>query len=222
MLIVKKTHKVAVMKKDNPIDGNWDKSQWKDVEALPIANYMGKVPSFSPVVNAKIAVDDEAIYVIFRVEDCFIRCLTNEINGPVWEDSCVEFFFAPDTGLPENYFNLEMNCGGTPLMHYNAPDREMVVIPPEEIKMIQIFHTMPEIIDPEITVPTTWINEYRIPFKLIEKYADISKPTGNTLWHANFYKIAENNSNPHYMTWSFVKNDTPNFHLPKYFGDLYV
>lgn len=203
------------------IDGNWDKPQWKNIKAVEIINYMGALPKFRPVVKAKMMYDDENIYVIFQVKDQFVRCLTKEYNGPVWEDSACEFFFSPDSGFPEKYFNLEMNCGGTPLMHYNMiPRKESKQLDIADIKKIEIAHSLPQIIDPEMSNPVTWTLEYRIPLVMLEKYSGVTRPGKGVEWRANFYKIAENNSNRHYITWSFIENPKPDFHKPQFFGKL--
>lgn len=202
-------------------DGDWNKAQWQEANAALITNYMGTVPKFRPVASSKVMYDKESLYVIFNVHDRFIRCITKEINGPVWEDSCVEFFFAPEITKPERYFNLEINCGGTPLMHFNKiAGKETTILDPADIKMIEIAHSLPVTTDPEITDPVNWTIEYRIPLALLEKYSQVTRPEPGIEWKANFYKIAENNSNPHYMTWSVVKNEVPNFHLPQFFGVL--
>jgi hypothetical protein len=209
------------LKQPGRIDGNWNKSQWDRIPALSVSNFMGKIPSFKPEVFAKLMYDDENIYAIFIVKDRFVRCLTTIINGPVWKDSCVEFFFSPDAGLPNNYFNLEVNCGGTPLMHFNTfPDSGPHILSAMDISSIEIAHSMPPVVDPELTGPVIWTLEYRIPLATIRKYAFVSQPAKGVSWKANFYKIAENNSNPHYMTWSPVLNAEPNFHLPQFFGTL--
>lgn len=203
------------------IDGNWEKTQWQGIEALNITNYMGAVPGFHPEVKAKIMYDNDNVYVIFQVKDKYVRCVTNKYNGPVFRDACVEFFFAPDSSAHESYFNLETNCGGTALMEYHrVPKIETKSIPVEDIKTIEMAHSLPEFIDPEMTDPVTWTLEYRIPLTLLEKHASITRPAKGVVWRANLYKIAENNSNPHYITWSVVKNDKPNFHLPQFFGKL--
>jgi hypothetical protein len=150
-----------------------------------------------------------------------VRCITNEINGPVWEDACVEFFFSPDTSYPRRYFNLEINCGGTPLMHYNTiPGEDIRILEPGDIEKIEIAHSLPRKIDPEITEPVSWTVEYRIPLLMLEKYSAITPPGPGITWKGNFYKCAENSSNPHFMTWSFVDNPEPDFHLPQFFGEL--
>jgi hypothetical protein len=149
------------------------------------------------------------------VQDRYVRIITKDIGGQVWKDSAVEFFFSPDASMPLNYFNLEMNAGGTPLLGNRA--KKPVV---EDIKQIEIAHSLPQIVDPEITEPVTWTLEYRIPLAMVEKYANVTRPKKGVEWRANFYKIAEITSNPHYITWSVLPNDRPNFHRPQYFGIL--
>ncbi len=203
------------------IDGDWNKPQWLKSKAVAIGNHMGYEPKFRPSAQAKMMYDNENLYVIFLVRDRYVRCITKDINGPVWEDACVEFFFSPDVGFPERYFNLEINCGGTPLMHYNIiPGENITVLKVKDIKMIEIAHSMPQIIDPEITDPITWTVECRIPLVMLKKYSRITYPEPGINWKANFYKIAENSSNSHYLTWSPVENKEPNFHLPQYFGQI--
>jgi hypothetical protein len=214
-------YKVSRLSGPMKIDGDWQKQEWQKRDSVNIINYMGKIPVFQPVVKAKMMYDDENLYVIFKVNDRYIRCITSDVNGPVWEDSCVEFFFSPDTNFPLRYFNLEVNCGGTPLMHYNiVPGKNKRVLDVSNIKMVEIAHSLPQIIDPEISDNITWTVEYRIPLVLPEKHSAVTHPKPGVEWRANFYKIAENNSNPHYITWAPVDNPVPNFHLPEFFGRL--
>ena len=93
-------------------------------------------------------------------------------------------------------------------------------LPPEVLKRIEIAHSLPEFIDPEIEELTIWTLEYKLPLELLKKYAAIDEPKKGTVWHGNFYKIAENNSNPHYITWSKIGGVKPDFHQPEFFGKL--
>jgi hypothetical protein len=220
---MKKTsiYNVSKLKQSMKIDGNWEKPQWQNIKAIDINNNLGDIPKFRPFVQAKMMYDDENIYVIFSVKDRYVHCVAHDFNGSIWEDSCVEFFFSPDTSLPGKYFNLEINCGGTPLMHYNiVPRKEYKILETEDIKKIEIAHSLPQKVDPEITEPVTWTIEYRIPIAILEKYSNITHPKHGIIWRANFYKIADKTSNPHYLTWSKIHAIQPDFHLPQFFGTL--
>ncbi|MFC2158292.1 carbohydrate-binding family 9-like protein [Acidobacteriota bacterium] len=203
------------------IDARWDKSPWSEVQALPISRYMGDKPAHIPHVQAKVLWDKEAIYVIFRVEDNYVRAVTTRYQGPVYRDSCVEFFFTPGTDISFGYFNLEVNCGGTALFNFQKKPREDVVsIPEEDFQKIVIAHTMPKKVEPEIESPVVWAVEYRIPYKILKEYTDVTPPSPGVEWRANFYKCADLTSHPHWLTWSPVNFPRPNFHLPEFFGTL--
>ena len=90
----------------------------------------------------------------------------------------------------------------------------------EDFANIEIAHSMPEIVDPEITEPTTWTVEYRLPFSILKNYADVVMPASGETWRANFYKCADATSQPHWLTWAPVEFSRPNFHLPEFFGTL--
>lgn len=221
LLNAQEVYEVVKAKQPVKIDADWNKKQWKKVKPVTITNYMGQVPGFKPEAQVKVAYDKDNIYVIFRVKDKFVRCITNRNNGPVFRDSAVEFFFAPDAKAPLRYFNLETNCGGTALFQYHTVARtESKRISSEEIDLVEIAHSLPEIIDPEIAEEVTWTIEYRLPIALLQKYSAITAPEKGVEWKANFYKIAENTSNPHYITWSKVDRPRPDFHVPEYFGRL--
>ena len=214
---------VSRLRKSMQIDSNWDKPQWKNIKAIEIGNFMAKHPAFKPAMQAKMMYDDKYVYVIFQVRDSAVRCITKEINGPVWEDNAVEFFFSPDENFPLKYFNLEINCGGVPLMHYNAvASREITDLKPEEIKKIEIAHSYTPVNDKEIPGPLTWTVEYKIPLAMLEKYSQVTHPAKGVTWRANFYKIAHKSSDPHYASWNLVNIDPKDveMHLPEYFGVL--
>jgi hypothetical protein len=54
----------------------------------------------------------------------------------------------------------------------------------------------------------------------MEKYSTFVKPAPGVKWRANLYKCADATSHPHWLTWSKVDYNRPNFHLPDYFGEL--
>ncbi len=203
------------------VNADWEKSPWTSIQAINIENQMGDDPKFRPRTEVKMAYNADNIFVIFKVDDRFVRSVIEEANGPVYGDACVEFFFAPDALQPLKYFNLEVNCGGTPLMHYvTKPREEFYKLKSNELDQLEIVHSMPDVVDPEMVEPVTWTLAYRIPLVMLEGIVKIDRPGPGVSWRANFYKTANTNSNPHYFTWSPVEFPKPNFHLPEYFGTI--
>lgn len=203
------------------INSVWDKDPWNDIPSLQLNNYMGDKPGHRPDVHTKVAYDENAVYVIFHVDDQFVRCVVDEYQGPVYTDSCVEFFFVPSGDISNGYFNLEVNCGGTALFHFqNERGVDRVRIPEAAFKKIELAASMPRIVDPEITDPVIWTIEYRIPFDILAQFTTVIQPAPGVEWRANFYKIGDRTSHPHWLTWSYVDHPRPDFHRPEFFGTL--
>lgn len=200
------------------LNGDWNCSPCQKANILELNNYMGDKPDHFPKTQVKLLYDDDNIYVFFKVEDQYIRAVADKTHGNVWQDSCVEFFFTPSEDMPKGYFNLETNCDGTLLMHYGGKMPERKPLDIADCEKIEIYHSLPKIVEPEISEPTTWVLQYKLPLEILNKYCSIDKPASGVKWRANFYKCADKTSHPHWLTWSPVDNPTPNFHLPQYFG----
>ena len=214
-------YQVQRISKAFKIDADWDKDPWINIESLSLLNFMGDEPTHKPAVQAKVAYDDQALYVIFRVKDQYVRATRTKHQQGVFKDSCVEFFFSPADHSDDGYFNLEMNCGGTMLFHHQKePRTDHILISDEDIARIEVAHSLPSVVDPEIQAPTTWTVEYRIPFNILQKYHDLTPPISGSIWRGNFYKCADESSHPHWLTWAPIDFPRPNFHLPEFFGML--
>lgn len=208
--------------KDNPqIDADWNKPAWKEVSPLTLEYYMGDEPVHQPLTQVKIAYDDRALYLIWRVEDRFVRARHTRHGQDVYKDSCVEFFFTPGGDpVKRGYFNLETNCAGAKLFGVHVQEGPGGRFTAEEFSSISTATSLQGPIDPEIAGPTTWTLEYRIPFDILEKRTKLEPPAPGVKWRANFYKCADQSSHPHWLTWSPVTNPEPDFHLPKFFGTI--
>jgi hypothetical protein len=218
---MKQLYKVKRVNDKIEINGDWNKDVWNQTTSLEIANDNKWEMNYKPKTEVNLLYDDSFIYLIYRIEDQFVKCVTDKINGPVWRDGCVEFFFSPNVKEPDKYFNLEINCGGTALMSYKKiPKVEKISVSEDDIKQIKIFSSMPGIIEKEITEPVTWVLELALPIKILQNYSDISLPRTGIKWKANFYKCAENNSHPHWLSWTEINSDKPNYHQPLFFGEI--
>jgi hypothetical protein len=198
----------------------WDNSFWLDVEPINIALYMGDKPTHFPKVQAKLCYDDKSIYVIFRVEDRYVRAVAQKWHDRVCQDSCVEFFFTPGKDISKGYFNAEVNCGGIMLCRHQIRFGSGNLLAPEDCERFDIHTTLQKQIVNEITTPVTWSVEYNIPYDVLEKYAAVVRPKSGMTWLANLYKCADATSHPHWLTWSRIDHPTPKFHYPEFFGTL--
>ena len=205
------------------LEGDWDGPIWRRAETGLVGHYLQNSSAHHPKVQFRVLYDAARVYVLFRVEDRFVRCVETEFNGSVCRDSCTEFFVEPVPG--RGYFNFEVNCGGTMLCYYvedptPAPEgfRRSTPLTPGEGAQVGIYHSLPSLVEPEITEPVTWFNELHIPLALLEGHVGpLGDPAGQ-VWRANLYKCGDQTSHPHWGTWAPIEG--PSFHVPQYFAPL--
>lgn len=201
---------------------DWDKAPWKNTQAYLLTHYMGERPSHFPQTRVKLVYDSDALYLMFQVQDQYVRAQALRDQDPVCQDSCVEFFFIPHSDKSLGYFNLEINCGGTLLFHFQKEPRKNPVVLSEQIcRKMNRFHSLPKTVDPEIKTPVQWEVGCRIPFDLLTPFARVVKPGPGAVWQVNFYKCADKSSHPHWLTWAPVDHPVPDFHRPGCFGRLH-
>ncbi len=206
-------------------DADWDDPAWAAAATLEVADFHPKSSDHRPRTRVRALHEPDGLHVAFRVEDRFVRCVRTQFQSSVCLDSCVEFFFwpRPDAG----YFNFELNCGGTLLVHY-YPDvappppgqwRKGVHLPAESGRRVRISHSMPEVVEPEIAEPVTWSLRFFLPYEILEEQAGPVRPAPGGEWRGNFYKCGDETSHPHWAAWSPI-GETLSFHQPARFGRL--
>jgi hypothetical protein len=168
---------------------------------------------YKPIVSFCIVHDGDCIFLKFFVIEKNIRSVNSEINGPVYEDSCVEFFISFNND--KAYYNLEFNCIGACLAGYGEGRNDRQLLPPEVIKKIRsqavINHGMME-------GNVVWELLLAIPLSIFCHHT-LDTFTGS-VGRGNFYKCGDLLPQPHYITWSNIKAPAPDFHLPDFFDKL--
>ncbi len=216
-------YKVLIAKQPPGINSLWDSAAWRDIPALEVSCYRLESSAHRPRTQCKLLYDQDRIYGIFHVEDKHVRCVRTCFQSEVYKDSCVEFFVQPKaTG---GYFNFEFNCGGALLASYiTDPTRiagrvkKFIELTPEDDLQINRYTNLPPIIEPEITRQITWFLGFSIPFAVLEKHAGTLAEISGQNWRANFYKCGNETSQPHWASWSPLRE--LNFHLPDDFGEI--
>lgn len=136
-----------------------------------------------------------------------------EPNGPVWCDSCMEFFLAPGASAHDGYFNFEMNANGALLLGFCHSDEDMAFcdFPRERIPLTAQVSA------------DRWSLDLTVPFDLVRAYfPDFAPERGMTL-HGNFYKCGDETASPHFGCYFPIDAQAvpePNFHRPAYYGEL--
>ena len=174
-------------------------------------------PVFSYLPDAKfsIAYTNGAILLKYYVEENSIRICTHTTNGPVHEDNCVEFFISFDG--EKEYYNLEFNCIGVCSAAFGKSRNEREWLPVESIAKIRRMSQIRASVEGN-DQQVTWQLTLLIPIDIfIYHKISILK---NRSCKANFYKCGDALPNPHFLSWKFIVADSPDFHLPQFFGEM--
>jgi hypothetical protein len=218
------TYDVSYVPAPPPLNGQWDSPHWAAAPPLDIAHFHPRSSDHRPRVQARLLHSGEALHVLFRVEDRYVRAACTQYGEKVCRDSCVEIFLQP---RPEaGYLNFETNCGGTMLIWY-VTDATPVPgglkasneVPPDAARTIGVFHSLPRHVPRERAEPTEWRLGLAIPFDLLERYVGPLGDLRGQRWRANLFKCADDTSHPHWASWSPIGPEL-NFHQPRHFGEL--
>lgn len=169
--------------------------------------------AYMPHVSFSIAYSNDHIFLKYFVKEKEIRAHANQLQGPVWEDSCVEFFVSFD-GDEKAYYNFEFNCLGNFLAAFGPSKAERKFLDKEVMKRIVTQATIVHHEDDNIQ----WELTAAIPVSsFVHSSIGSLQSTG---CNANFYKCGDLLSDPHFVAWSNIESASPNFHLPEYFGSV--
>ena len=180
---------------------------WESIETVPIDQVMW-TPDAGIRAEGQICHDDENIYVHLKAKEKDIRAENTEPLSPVYEDSCLEFFFMRDGD--DQYFNFEANPNGVLNIQYGLTKADRMSLVREDAE--EYF---------DIKAGRTddgWGICYRIPMVFIHECCpDLS--FSDTI-RANLYKCGNKTAHKHYISWKRVNTTLPNFHEPDAFGTM--
>ena len=194
------------MKKESYTVVKTDKEpDWSKVPVLQIDKVLW-TEDFGIRAQGQLCYSDDALFVHLRAVEKDVRAENTEPLSPVFEDSCLEFFLmivdAP------NYFNFEINPNGCLSIQFgpSKPDRiEIVRADAGEYFNIHRNRT-----------GDGWEVFYQIPLAFFRLFFPDFQFDGEMA--ANFYKCGNKTVHKHYLSWSPIDLEEPNFHCPEYFG----
>ncbi len=168
-----------------------------------------------PAVGFRIGHTEDMVLLKFYVTENSIRALETEVNGKVYQDSCVEFFISMDG---HNYYNFEFNCIGTPHVAWGEGRHGRQHLSPEVVRKIQVRSSLGTAPFDVRTGDFTWELVTLIPASVLVNDPGLS--FAGLAAFANFYKCGDELPEPHFVTWSPVPTPQPDFHRPEFFGKI--
>ena len=191
---------------------------WTDIPSASIDVRPWEYGGFLPPSEAKIAFDGCVFHVFFKAWEKNIRVVTHQSNGPVWEDSCLEFFFNPVPTMDSRYLNFEINAEGVMLLGLGAgrEGRKLLDFDPKTfgIKAEVPLHGSVEWNRAYYTV------SFVIPVSFLETiYGSLDFQIGAVL-AGNFQKCGDKTANRHLGCWNPIEIPIPDFHQPEWFGTI--
>jgi hypothetical protein len=194
-----------------------DQIQWNLVEVLTIDSYPWyeegeKQPTFVQMAKLK-----DGIHLKVKAMDVHASATVLDTNGPVYLDSCFEFFFTPKHQKSTSYLNLEINCVGTVyLATRNSKGKRMATeAEVDRISVITLFEKGH--IRTENKQEKYWLLDIVIPIDLIKGLYD--GPIDQDVWYGNFYRCG-GLIDDQYAVWNEVVTTIPDFHQPMQFGQI--
>ncbi|MCK4983585.1 MAG: carbohydrate-binding family 9-like protein [Victivallaceae bacterium] len=206
------------------LEDSWNGTVWGSANVIDIDIFREQSSDHHPKTQCKLLYNEQGIYGLFQVEDQYVRSVSTKFQDGVCGDSCVEFFVEPANG--KGYLNFEFNCGGNMLV-FQVIDAargengfaDFYILTEDDVAGMQQFTTMPPLVEPEITEPTTWRRGFFIPLSVFEKTTGLqSAELSGQIWRANLYKCADRTSHPHWASWKPITET--NFHLPQCFSEI--
>ena len=182
-------------------------TRWEEIERLnidiPLWRDAGNIAAW-----AQVAWDDQTLYVRLVAREAAIRAVETGPLGHPWEDSCLEFFFAPVAG-DARYINIEFNKNACCCLGLGDGAERTRLIPERDWLNPRAFD-----------LDDGWGIEYRVPFALIRQLFPGFAPGSGDVIRANCYKCGDKTEHEHFLAWSPVTSETPNFHRPQDFGEM--
>lgn len=165
---------------------------------------------------AQIAYDADQLYVHLLCEEKYTRAEEKGLIGSPCEDSCLEFFFAPNEG-DDRYFNVEFNLNGCMYLGFGSGLATLARLLPDA--------------DPDPFRPTIrkteggWEIYYTVPYTFIRCFfPDFAAVSGKAM-RANCYKCSDLSTPAHYFSWNEITWDESigerfTYHKPACFGKM--
>lgn len=173
--------------------------------------WSNEYPCFIACRAGLFAVKNEGVFVRLEADEPCPRAVFENRDDPVYNDSCMEFFFQPFAD-DERYINFEINPNGAFLCAVGEGREDRV--------FLSGLSSCNPVVNAKIT-PDGWSAELFIPEQLVSDVFGKSFSVADADYiRANFYKCGDLTEQPHYSSLFPVETAMPDFHRPEYFQKI--
>ena len=191
---------------------------WDDITKGDIDLYPWGEEYMPEAYFRAVYIPNDGILVRLTCYESNPKAVYDNYMDPVYCDSCLEFFAdysgEKASGFTCNapgYINCEINSKGTLLacIGKDSDNRTPLLQAIGELPAVTVYKDDKQ-----------WSVELYISFKLLKKlYKDTDFSQGHT-FYGNVFKCGDECEHEHYGVWNYIENNTPNFHIPGYFGEF--
>lgn len=181
---------------------------WTEVPYLQVDNVQW-LPDAGIRMVQQLCYDDKHLYVHQRAWEQDVRAEHTGYLQQVCEDSCMEFFFSV---ADDRYFNVEINPNGCIRFAFGYANGVRTQLVPKDLEIL--FDIRADMLS------DGWELFYQIPLSFLQLFYPSYHWKPGTQMRANCYKCGDLTARPHYLTWSPVASERPNYHRPQDFGLL--
>ena len=184
-----------------------EKPCWEQVPAVTLQHMHWVTPN-AVSAQAQLCHNGETLFLRMEAKETDILA---RLTGPldqVCNDSCLEFFFAPLAG-DARYLNFEVNLLGNVYLGFGAE---------RPTRVRQIVKNPPPFRAEPFRTADGWGFTMEIPLTFIRLYFPEAAFAGTAA--CNFYKCGEETVVPHYLAWSPLTSETPDYHRRWDFGEI--
>lgn len=174
-------------------------------------------------VRFTMAYHDTVLLTLFRVREPEIRATYREHLDPVFEDSCVEVFVGDERGM---YVNVECNPYGAILAGWGYSRSDRAWYGDDFYSAMHVWTHYDGSAGEGTWEALLGIPLSHTPLKLssvrggLPTHEDVSpkQSLGDSVLRGNLYKCGDKLRQPHYLSWSPIATESPDFHRKEYFG----
>jgi len=180
---------------------------WEAIPAVTLCHTPWLTPN-DVKAQAQLCHDGQTLFLRMQARESSIRATVTGQLELVCNDSCLEFFFAPDAE-DSRYLNFEVNPLGTLYVGFGAEraTRARQILKSTDMFQIQTFRT-----------EDGWGLTMQIPLRFVQMYFPNAEFAGVAA--CNFYKCGEETVSPHYLAWNPLTCEKPDYHRRQDFGTL--